>query len=307
MKMQSVKYYLSAPPVTLFCLSIFLLTSCAQNKTTGGGTALLTYVEGQVEAKISPDASWEQVKAGDTVPEGSVLRTGQGYADVKFLDEGLIRLKANSVFRLVRLPQKTSDSKGELELSAGELLCKFEAMLTGATMEISTPTAIAGVRGTEFGVYGTQDTTQVGVLSGTVEVKSATVEAAPVIVGFQQKTLVYKGQPPKAAEQLLEEELNRLSEINLLHPQVYIQAAKTVTEYSEAKDFVKQIEMFKAYEGRYPADLQELATKQSLSKLPKDQWGSDFFYSVSEDGQQYTLISPGPDKALQTGDDVKFH
>lgn len=306
MTVQSTKSYFLAREVIFFCLTVVVLVSCGEKKTTGGGTALLTYVEGQAEAQKTPDASWEQVKAGDTLPEGSVLRTGQGYVDVKFPDEGLIRLKANSTLRLEKLPQKTSASYGKLELSAGELLCKFEAMLTGATMEISTPTAIAGVRGTEFGVSGNQNTTQVGVLSGTVEVKSATVEAAPVIVGFQQKTLVYKGQPPKAAEQLLEEELNRLSEINLLHPQVYIQATKTVTEYSEAKDFVKQIEMFKAYEGRYPADLQELATKQSLSKLPKDQWGSDFFYSASEDGQSYTLISPGPDKILQTGDDVKF-
>lgn len=67
--------------------------------------------------------------------------------------------------------------------------------------------------------------------------------------------------------------------------------------------------------GKYPSSLQNLITKGSekgwngpyLERaeqgLPKDPWDNDFQYSVQ--GNQFTVVSAGPDGAFGTEDDVK--
>lgn len=195
-----------------------ILNSCNTNQWfSRSPVARVTFVEGRVEMQENPDGAWTTVTKGTRIREGSSIRTGQGYVDIRSPYDGLIRLRANSTLKFERLSKKVSSSEGKLVLSFGHLLCKFETLVSGAKIEISTPTAFAGVRGTELGVFADENSTEVGVLEGTVEVKSATVEAAPVIVGSHQKTVVNKGQSPGPAKELREEDLQKLLEIKTLH------------------------------------------------------------------------------------------
>ena len=73
------------------------------------------------------------------------------------------------------------------------------------------------------------------------------------------------------------------------------------------------INMYEVDNGKYPDSLQNLITKGSeinwngpyLDKpeIPKDPWGNEFQYS--NQGNQYTVASAGPDGSFGSSDDIK--
>ena len=70
----------------------------------------------------------------------------------------------------------------------------------------------------------------------------------------------------------------------------------------EAKALDSQIEDYKKLKGVYPTTEQGL---RAIASLPKDPWGSDYFYRSP--GKRYSngydLFSPGPDRLPDTIDD----
>ncbi len=55
---------------------------------------------------------------------------------------------------------------------------------------------------------------------------------------------------------------------------------------------------FKAAHGKLPGDLTE-----ALGKPARDAWNNEIVYRPTGDGENYTLVSPGPDHILNTADD----
>ena len=58
---------------------------------------------------------------------------------------------------------------------------------------------------------------------------------------------------------------------------------------------------------KYPKELKEIVRNNPLRKnIILDYWHSEFVYFLSKDSLNYTLISLGADRKLNTSDDLKI-
>ena len=65
-----------------------------------------------------------------------------------------------------------------------------------------------------------------------------------------------------------------------------------------------QISLYKSQHGKLPASLSELGTpSQTNMYFPTDSWGTNLSYKPNSDGT-FELRSAGPDKILNTSDDI---
>ncbi|MDD5302447.1 MAG: FecR domain-containing protein [Elusimicrobia bacterium] len=160
--------------------------------------ARLAGVSGEVTVLAvdgSPEVSGE---AGMPLEEGDRVVVAEGGSAEVALDGGsLIALRENSDFKL----EKTAKGESTFFLSAGSLLAKIHSLGT-QRLRVRTPTAIAAVRGTEFGVEVEGEDSHVGVFDeGKVEV-TGEKGGAPELLISNQETSVRKGQAPEHAAQL---------------------------------------------------------------------------------------------------------
>lgn len=165
---------------------------CAEVKAT------LKDLKGTVEVKMSEETKWAPAKEGMKVGSGTAIRCMAALsALVLWADGNVIKVYAMTTFELKSLttdPAKNVDNSN-MELTTGKILAKAKKFANPASsFEVKTPTAIAGVRGTDFGVEVAQDqTTSIAVISGSVAV---TAEAIEMIVTESLQTVVEMGQPP---------------------------------------------------------------------------------------------------------------
>ncbi len=122
--------------------------------------------EGQVDWQ---DAGvWKPLQVRQELKENDFLRTGaDGKVDLLVRGMAGIRLLGNTEFRLESLAKE----KVRAKITSGDILVKV-AQRHGGTLEVETPAAIAGVRGTEFWgrVNQADETGTFAVREGTVEI-----------------------------------------------------------------------------------------------------------------------------------------
>lgn len=143
----------------------------------------------------SPEVSGE---AGMPLEEGDRVVVAEGGSAEIALDGGsLITLRENSDFKL----EKTTKGESSFFLSLGSLLAKIQK-LGPQRLRVRTPTAVAAVRGTEFGVEVDGDDSHIGVFDeGKVEV-TGDKGGPPELLISNQETSVKKGDAPGHAAQL---------------------------------------------------------------------------------------------------------
>ncbi|MBI4679285.1 MAG: FecR domain-containing protein [Elusimicrobia bacterium] len=173
----------------------------------GGGTsfgqedrweARFTDVKGTVTV-FTTGGDADGMPADNDVPleEGDRIKTGDdGYAEVAIEGDSLVVLKANSQMTVASARIGAS----EIGLAFGSLLAKIQSALGVGGFRVRTPTAVAAVRGTEFGldVAGEAEgnETHVGVFDeGKVEVSGLSGEDAETLM-VNQETVVRKGSRP---------------------------------------------------------------------------------------------------------------
>ena len=144
--------------------------------------------EGVAGEADMPLAAEDKVKTG---PDSS--------AELAFSGEHCVSLRSNSELAITSL--KRDDA--ELNLALGSLLAMVRS-LAGGSFRVRTPSAVAAVRGTEFGVEveaGNPGQTHVGVFDeGKVAVSGQT--GPPELLKSNQETSVRRGGQPLAAYQL---------------------------------------------------------------------------------------------------------
>jgi hypothetical protein len=165
-------------------------------------------LEGQAEVLAPGATAWAPLGAGSAVEQGSKLRTlADSKLKVLLADDSVLTLGASSELAIeeqVLAPAPTS--RLSLVLGAVRALVTDRYAAPGASFEVETPTAVAGVRGTEFiASYdaGAEESVVVGV-SDTTLVRSLvdTAGARPVEVGPGESTTVRRGSypvPPRLA------------------------------------------------------------------------------------------------------------
>jgi hypothetical protein len=179
-------------------LAFSILTAVSARAQEERWDARMTSATGDVTvlaADGSPEVSGE---AGMPLEEGDRVVVAEGGSAEVSLDGGsLLTVRENSDLKL----EKTSKGESSFYLAAGFLLAKIQK-LGEQRLRVRTPTAVAAVRGTEFGVEVEGEDSHVGVFDeGKVEV-TGPAGGTPELLISNQETSVRKGQAPERAAQL---------------------------------------------------------------------------------------------------------
>ena len=182
----------------LLISGLIAIVSCSKEEAKNRNTALITFLLGDVT--YMDNGEWNSAEPGIQLLETQRLKTGdRSAADVQ-IGESVVRVKENSELILATLfkGEVTGLEKNSLELTVGKLLVKPKKLMKGEEFQIKTPTAVAGVRGTQFVVEAskTRDT-RISVLEGKVKVgrrikaleqiESSPVKDEAVIKQLEQK------------------------------------------------------------------------------------------------------------------------
>ncbi|MEW6202761.1 MAG: FecR domain-containing protein [bacterium] len=136
--------------------------------------ATLTSIVGDVQVQPS-DGSWTPAKEGMLVASGSQIKTGaKSSVVVRWSTQNMIKLTQFTFFTVkdINVDPKTKTVTSSGDLFMGKVKAKAEKLQNPqSSFEITTPTAVAGVRGTAFDMENTADnTTNVSCYDGSVDV-----------------------------------------------------------------------------------------------------------------------------------------
>jgi hypothetical protein len=137
--------------------------------------ATLTAVDGSVTLWNPTAADWLPVAVNLPLAADSRLRVAKGAsADILFDDGSIVTLEGAAEVELLELAADTGSGRilATLFMKAGKLLANIAAFVhRESRFSVQTPTAVAGVRGTQFVVETSEaEGTEVGVFEGRVAV-----------------------------------------------------------------------------------------------------------------------------------------
>jgi len=182
--------------ITAFFLA-FLLTgspfASAQGETGESWEARITAVEGEVV--VFPRGSEEGIFAEVDTPleSGDRVETGaNSRVEIALEADSVMDLGPDSVLDV----ESMSVERSVFELSLGSLVAKIKSLVSRrGGLSIRTPTAVAAVRGTEFGVeVEASGASQIGVFDeGRVSVLPVAEGSEEAVLSAQDETRVEKG------------------------------------------------------------------------------------------------------------------
>jgi Flp pilus assembly protein TadD len=121
-------------------------------------------VQGVIESRTAGTTDWKPVSRDQTLCAGDAVRAGErSRADLSLLDQSVLRLRAGTEMTLTGVKDDTTYL---VDLSRGA--AHFLSRRGERHLEVNTPYAVAGVRGTEFYVGVEEGSTEVTVFEGRV-------------------------------------------------------------------------------------------------------------------------------------------
>jgi len=158
---------------------------------------VINFITGDV--KIVSDGKTIAANAGDIITQGMTVKTGtKAIVDIYF-EGSVIRILEKSSVVMKELVKNLSDSKEltELYVENGQVFSKVTRKLTdGEKFRVNTPTAVAGVRGTEFLVSEEEGKSTIACIEGKVAVKeTASDDSTFIDVEAGKEASVEKGKP----------------------------------------------------------------------------------------------------------------
>lgn len=181
-------------------------------------TALVIAVEGDVLVSQVNSAAERALKVGDRLQQSDIVKSAQGSAMIEFADNSRLLLKANSIIRMSSLQYYDAEQvvNTRVELLKGRIKAQVEKLTNkNSSYQISTPAAVAAVRGTTFRVsrsdseQGTPIEMRTELLSGKLLVGSETNEQ---LITSGQAVLAVEGKGVEEPVTLLPRPLLKLNE-----------------------------------------------------------------------------------------------
>ncbi|MFH1984894.1 MAG: FecR family protein [Pseudomonadota bacterium] len=177
------------------------------------GVGTLTQVKGAV-AIVPPGKPPVVATLGDAVDEGqTVLTRGQSQAEITFADGSIMRLAANSRVRITQYQGDAKTSKSIFNLFEGKVqnivtrAAGFFSKQNENRYEVHTPTAVCGVRGTDFFVSFIDGISESAVKSGVVYAFSANQPDEVREVKAGQSMVVVSADKPPVIRPALDKDL----------------------------------------------------------------------------------------------------
>lgn len=135
--------------------------------------AKINFKNGTVQ--VQDGSRWTEGYVNQYLVQNDIIRTGNSSACNIELDDGtVIRVGANTQVELQGYNYQNGERNTNLDLDSGNLRLRVTRLTADADFSVSTVTAVAGVRGTEFYVEVDEDAADVdlAVYSGAVAVNS---------------------------------------------------------------------------------------------------------------------------------------
>lgn len=147
--------------------------------------ATIIKIEGTVLKRINPQNIWISANKGDILDDGDSLKTKENsYAELRFSDGSIVKINPETEVSIYK--DYFSLAIGYIRLYITKLFPNFE---------VRTPSAIAGVRGTEFSVEVLNDqTTIVTVYEGEVDV---TAQGRTLRLRKGESSIIRPKSPPE--------------------------------------------------------------------------------------------------------------
>ena len=173
---------------------------CSQARAADA-MATLKRVTGDVKIRANQTAEWQVAKVGDTLAQGAQVRTGgEGEALLVWPQGHVVRI-FNLTVMTINNQETGTDEKTELNVGVGKIFSKVNKLKSAnSTFSVKTPTAVAGVRGTDFLVEVSADaTTKFTLIDGQLDIVGETVQLL-----LEQNTAIEIGkemtEPPVPVE-----------------------------------------------------------------------------------------------------------
>lgn len=152
------------------------------------------------DVDITADSGKRKVpREGTVISEKDRIRTGRkSFVSIILNDGSTLFIREISVVHVQNIRLSDTGQPTRIEMFTGKLRVIAAKTLKGQGMFVATPTAIAGVRGTDFGIIATQLETRVVVFNGEVEVANKDRNILKsYIVRDREETRVVFQQPPE--------------------------------------------------------------------------------------------------------------
>jgi len=158
--------------------------------------------------ELSGDIDITSMKTGKRIipEEGTVIdgndkiRTGRkSFVSIVLNDGSKLFIREISVLYVQDIKLKLTDQPTRIQIITGKLRVIAAKTMKGNSVVVYTPTAIAGVRGTDFGIIATQLETRVVIFQGKVEVanKDKNILKSYILKDREETKITYQ-QPPEA-------------------------------------------------------------------------------------------------------------
>ncbi len=199
---------------TWFIAILFLaaaLAACgAAAPERSEGSVLLHVVAGDVEIRKSEFEGWRKTKADTSLAAGASVRALKGgEAVLRWPGGHTVKLSQFTTMVMAGFSDGGGSEKTLLNISGGRILARVEKLKGGeSSFQVKTPTAIAGVRGTEFAVDVTEEKSTFMVLEGQLAVVVDNMETV-LDINFQME--VEPGIQPAEPEAIPEEVKQKIS------------------------------------------------------------------------------------------------
>ena len=178
--------------------------------------AEILLVQGSVQIQSPNDEIWRKAEKGMQVNIGDTVRTARHSKIEIALDPGKMNTIQLGEKTLAVLNSASADAIDRLELSRGRVYSNMEGIKAGLGFEVTTPSAVAGVRGSGYMVYSERDQDEVAAYKDTVFIKAFDADNNQLMEmmlpeGF--RTFIERFQEPSALLQISLREFERFDAV----------------------------------------------------------------------------------------------
>ncbi len=182
---------------TALAILIFNL-NCKKEEDTVGLKGLINFKAGKV-ILTDTGGNARDAAIGDEITQGMKIETigEKSFVDI-YIGDYIIKVLGNTVLDIDKLFENavTGNRQAKFRVEKGTLFSRITTKLSkGDVYEVTTPTATAGVRGTDFLVTEEDGKANVACLKGLVSVlNNSLTDSEPVILEKKEETDVIPGQ-----------------------------------------------------------------------------------------------------------------
>ena len=134
--------------------------------------AKIVYVKGRVEVQPSSANIWQRAKKGTEINIGDSIRTARHSEAQVLLDESKKSFIDIAEQTLVIINSTSAGRINKLDLSHGKIFASVDKLQAGGVFEVSTPSSVAGVRGTSWSVASNSKRDEISVYKDSVFVEA---------------------------------------------------------------------------------------------------------------------------------------